>query len=244
MQIALLILLLPIAVILFIMELRRRQHLNDAGVRCAHEIACHEGWVSPYRLKNRVGMSKADAMYVLRTAVGRGLLYRRKDGRFYPAEPIAVDAQVIFDRTDVLSDIKLVERCIAFALKNALLNDGVSAAALGTIGVSRSDAAKILAIAVEQGDLVLEDGLYKPSAALRSRSSKRRQQHETAPNKYDEYAEALTLLGVTEDAQRDEIEATWKLHLKRNHPDVGGSTRFSQDINNAWDIIRQHRGWD
>lgn len=244
MQITVLILLLPIVIVLFFMDLRRRQHLKAAGVRCAHEIACSEGWVSPYRLKNRVGMAKADAMYVLRTAVERGLLYRGKDGRFYPAKPIAVKTEAISDRPDVLSDTKLVERCIALAVKNALLNDGISAAALETIGVSRFDAGKILAIAVERGDLALEDGIYKPSAALRSRSGKRRQHRETAPKRSDEYANALATLGVKEGAQRDDVEATWKEHLKRNHPDVGGSTRLAQEINNAWDIVRRHRGWD
>ncbi len=56
--------------------------------------------------------------------------------------------------------------------------------------------------------------------------------------------DALAVLNVDANAGRDEVERSWKDHLRRNHPDLGGSTRISQQINAAWETVRRHKGWN
>jgi len=172
-----------------------------------------------------------------------------------------------------LGDLAMVERCIAFAIDNALRNGCLGAAALVTIGVSRGDAVKILDIVIQRGDLVKgADGLYYPSAALehrheqqqrteREERNRRRAEQQEAEKRTraeapgasgpqtkhplpPEYAKALAILGVEDGALKEDMELAWKEQLKHNHPDVGGSTRLAQEINAAWDIIRRHKGWD
>lgn len=49
--------------------------------------------------------------------------------------------------------------------------------------------------------------------------------------------EAAKVLGVTEAASRDEIEAAYKAMMKRVHPDAGGSDGLAARVQEARDVL-------
>ncbi|MDR3562917.1 MAG: hypothetical protein P4N59_15985 [Negativicutes bacterium] len=58
------------------------------------------------------------------------------------------------------------------------------------------------------------------------------------------YETALEVLGIKHGISKEKAERAWKEHIKRNHPDLGGSTRVSQLINTSWDTIKKFNGWN
>ena len=51
--------------------------------------------------------------------------------------------------------------------------------------------------------------------------------------------EAREILGVSNDASRDEILAAWRRLIKKVHPDSGGSAFLTEKINTAKDVLLQ-----
>ena len=67
-----------------VLEIGRVQQLKDRFVGPAVDVAINEKWVSPGRLRNRVGISQRDARLVISCACNQGFLYLAQNGRYYP----------------------------------------------------------------------------------------------------------------------------------------------------------------
>lgn len=159
---------------------------------------------------------------------------------------------------DILEDSALVERCINIALTTAFMTGSFSKSSLSIVGVNQRNAIRVLEYAVTRGDLIRGDnGLYYPSAAKKAEHERKQgkaqdrehkksygQSDHAATGEVRKYVDAMRILGVQNDTPRDVVERVWKDNLKRNHPDLGGSTWIAQQVNEAWDIIRHHNGWD
>lgn len=56
------------------------------GALRAVEIAQHQGWVSPHRLRTQAGFTNQDAQQILRNTCKKGVLFQAVDGRYYLPE--------------------------------------------------------------------------------------------------------------------------------------------------------------
>jgi hypothetical protein len=52
---------------------------------------------------------------------------------------------------------------------------------------------------------------------------------------------ACEILGVDENASKKEIEDAYKHHMKKNHPDTGGSKYFATELNKAKDVLLKEK---
>jgi uncharacterized protein (DUF58 family) len=55
----------------------------DSGVDRAVQIATHQGWVSPHRLRSQFNVTEKEARDFLDEARGRGALMQAANGRYY-----------------------------------------------------------------------------------------------------------------------------------------------------------------
>lgn len=63
------------------------------------------------------------------------------------------------------------------------------------------------------------------------------------PEPKDNLGEALSLLGLTDDCTREQLDAQHKKLIRKLHPDVGGTTGLAAAINQARDLIIAQKGW-
>lgn len=70
-----------------------------------------------------------------------------------------------------------------------------------------------------------------------------------APSQYleepedDEPLNPFVLLGVRENAPEEVVKAAYRALVKMTHPDIGGAQEDFQLIHDAFDWIKDHRGW-
>ncbi len=61
---------------------------------------------------------------------------------------------------------------------------------------------------------------------------------------FDAYERALARLGVSPACGRTSVTQAYRALMKRVHPDApGGSTQAAQEVNEAYALIKQRRGW-
>ena len=65
-----------------------------------------------------------------------------------------------------------------------------------------------------------------------------------APSKHDEISEeeALEILGLDKNANEDEIKASFKNLVNKNHPDKGGSSYITNKLVSARDVLLKKNG--
>lgn len=252
-------------------ETRERQNaIINQGVKRAYEIAQHQKWVSPHRITTQCHVSKTIALIILRKAMGVGAIYQAVDGRYYVRSNYTINSgsdddldSALRGRSSILDQEDQIERYMQFILLNIRQNGKISLGALRTLGATQREAEALILIALKRGLVIKnEDGLYytphDSSSTGRDRQQKSRdsdrsnggsqESHQdrerSAKTSGSDYKEALEILGIEDGCERDRADRAWKEQLKRNHPDLGGTTRVAQIINASWDTVRRHRGWD
>ena len=60
---------------------------------------------------------------------------------------------------------------------------------------------------------------------------------------YDPRLDPYKILGVNQDATKEEIKRAFKKKAWKVHPDRGGSNEEMVKVNAAYEAIRQFRGW-
>jgi len=60
---------------------------------------------------------------------------------------------------------------------------------------------------------------------------------------YDESLDPYKILGVDQDATREDIDKAFKKRAWKAHPDHGGSNHDMIMVNAAYEAIKQFRGW-
>ena len=63
------------------------------------------------------------------------------------------------------------------------------------------------------------------------------------PDEPDSDLNPFTILGVSMDATREEIEKAYREKAKKVHPDKGGTDMDMMRVNAAYETIKQFRGW-
>jgi hypothetical protein len=59
----------------------------------------------------------------------------------------------------------------------------------------------------------------------------------------DDYADALSLLALTEPFTRQDMDARFKRIMQGVHPDMGGSDYLAQQVTEARSLILKQKGW-
>lgn len=73
----------------------------------------------------------------------------------------------------------------------------------------------------------------------------REEQHSHAPEQHDEIHQAYSMLALQPDAPDEVVKAAHKALSRKHHPDLeGGSTVMMKKINEAFETIKEHRGWN
>jgi len=60
---------------------------------------------------------------------------------------------------------------------------------------------------------------------------------------YDADLDPFKILGVEQNATKEEIDRAFKKKARKVHPDLGGSNEDMIKVNAAYEAIRQFRGW-
>lgn len=60
---------------------------------------------------------------------------------------------------------------------------------------------------------------------------------------YDSALDPYIILGVTSDANKDEVNRAYRTKAWEAHPDRGGSEQKMLMVNAAYEAIKQFRGW-
>jgi hypothetical protein len=100
------------------------------------------------------------------------------------------------------------------------------------------------AVLIAGAVLLAARGAWLPAAALAGAglwlTLSSRQRAPTARTEAMSPAEARSLLGVSADATRQEINAAWKRLMARAHPDQGGTEGLASRLNAARDRLLKH----
>jgi len=81
------------------------------------------------------------------------------------------------------------------------------------------------------------------------RKSRKKKRQEDTDDEYDQYTSPdavnrhYTTLGVLKDAPEEVVKAAHKTLSRKYHPDLGGSEKQMKKINEAFEAIKEHRGW-
>ena len=59
----------------------------------------------------------------------------------------------------------------------------------------------------------------------------------------DDYADALSVLALTEPFTRQDMDARFKRIMQAVHPDTGGSNVLAKQVTQARDLILKRKGW-
>ncbi|GAA0476022.1 hypothetical protein GCM10009096_17200 [Parasphingorhabdus litoris] len=90
------------------------------------------------------------------------------------------------------------------------------------------------------GNWIMGSGLIVAAAAWSGSkilgAAKLKKPQERKPRNF-EIDRARSLLGVTDSANRDAINAAWRERLSEHHPDRGGDEQIARQINRARDIL-------
>jgi len=68
-------------------------------------------------------------------------------------------------------------------------------------------------------------------------------QEGTSDTAYDESLDPYKILGVEQNATREDIDKAFKKKARVAHPDSGGSNEEMIRVNAAYEAIKQFRGW-
>jgi len=60
---------------------------------------------------------------------------------------------------------------------------------------------------------------------------------------YDKSLDPFSILGVSPDATKDEVEKAYREKAKTAHPDKGGKNKDMIMVNAAYEVIKRVKGW-
>ena len=81
----------------------------------------------------------------------------------------------------------------------------------------------------------------------KKREPKKRRRYEdekSQPTPEPPGTEAYRVLGISPDAPDEVVKAAHKVLARKYHPDIGGDEKKAKEINGAFDLIKELRGWN